>query len=484
MRRTCQLAVGVWMALAAPFAASASAESPSFIATGACREHQAFVDGDATAVAARLPKRYTPLIDPSSGRPVLFVRALDCGAASLGDRTAPVRMASFGIVISSPDGRGCASGAPVVGALYGEAPPVCNWYTLFFLANDRQVVAWLRDGTPDFPALYVPGLSFKLGAFDAAQGGEPLHVDAPSPSPSPFTIDEVARERPGALSVRGGYWVDTAEGTVKLAFSSDTLTSGDATGTVHARPGSEMAALFGADERPYLPGYSTVAAERWTDASYRKQVLGPARSGEALDSFAGSCSVQGTVHFTPPATNTEGPLVYAYDGPGTCDGTLDGRKVSGAAVKLHQAGHASAACAHARTTEPGQGVLQFATGESVRYTLDFTDVGTEVSYTLYGARSGTASGHGSFLTQRTSPDVAEQCGGDGAEDVPLDFTLTTDTPLVSAHAAGRDAPVAGTPPASGKAPWPGLRLSVRPVAARAERRTTFAFRVTDAGRRP
>src|SRR4051812_26951624 len=62
-----------------------------------------------------------------------------------------------------------------------------------------------------------------------------------------------------------------------------------------------------------------------------------------------------------------------------------------------------------------EGPAEFATGESVRYTLDFTDVGTEVSYTLYGARSGTASAHGTFLTQRTSPDVVEQCGGDGAK---------------------------------------------------------------------
>jgi hypothetical protein len=464
------MTVGLVAAMVGVHAAPAGASAPSFAATGACREHQAFVDGDGAAVAARLPKRYAPVIDPSSGRPLLFARALDCDAVSLGDHTGPVRVASFGIVIASPDGRGCASGAPVIGMVYGELPPVCNWYTLFWLANDRRVVDWLRDGTPDFPAVYVPGLRFKLGAFDPAQGGEPLHVEAPAPSPSPFTMDEIARERPGAISVRGGYWADTAEGTVKVAFSSDDLTSGDATGTVHAQPGSEMARLFGAGERSYLPGYSTVAAERWSHAAYRKQLLGPARPGETLHSFAGSCSVQGTVHFTPPATTTVRPLVYSYDATGTC-----GSKP----VKLHQAGTADGACQQAQTTEPGRGTLAFPDGTTVAYTLDFTDVASQVAFTFYGERSGTAGGQGTFLTQRSTPDAVTGCGGEGDSDVPMDLTLTTDTPLVSATSSGAASREGATAPATAPgARRPSLRLAVRPATVAAGRRTSFAFRIT------
>src|SRR5256885_7552548 len=403
-RRVIGFAAGLAASLVAGGVAPTSAPGASFIATSGCLEHQAFVGGDDAAVAARLPKRYTPVRDGSSGRPLLFVRALRCQAVTLNGRTGPATMASFGVVIDSPDGRGCASGAPVIGSVRGDVPPVCNWYTLFWLANDRRVVDWLRDGTPDFPAVYVPGLRFKLGAFDPAQGGEPLHVEAPAPSPSPFTMAEIARERPGAISVRGGYWADTAEGTVKVAFSSDDLTSGDATGTVHAQPGSEMARLFGAGERSYLPGYSTVAAERWSHAAYRKQLLGPARPGETLHSFAGSCSVQGTVHFTPPATTTVRPLVYSYDATGTC-----GSKP----VKLHQAGTADGACQQAQTTEPGRGTLAFPDGTTVAYTLDFTDVASQVAFTFYGERSGTAGGQGTFLTQRSTPDAVTGCGGEG-----------------------------------------------------------------------
>src|SRR5207244_11011283 len=113
-------------ALACGVVAPASAGAASFAATTDCQEHQAFVDGDAAAVAARLPKHYTPVLDASSGRPLLFARAIRCREVTIDDRTAPATMASFGIVIESPDGRGCASGTPV-GSVKGDMPPVCNW---------------------------------------------------------------------------------------------------------------------------------------------------------------------------------------------------------------------------------------------------------------------------------------------------------------------------------------------------------------------
>jgi hypothetical protein len=266
------LAAGVAFALAGAALAPAGAAASSLAVTTGCQEHQAFVHGDEGAVAAALPDRYTPVRDPSSGRPLVFVRALRCRGVAIDGRSAPAIMASFGIVVESPDGMGCASAAPVVGAVKGDLPPACNWYTLSWLANDGRVARWLRAGTAGFPASYVPDLAFDLGTFDVARGGAPFHFRAPAPAPSPFTIDEIARERPGELAVRGGYWVDTSQGTVKLAFSTEDLTSGDATGTVRAAPGSKLAALFGAEARPYLPGYSFIAAERWSQASYRKEV--------------------------------------------------------------------------------------------------------------------------------------------------------------------------------------------------------------------
>ena len=150
-----------------------------------------------------------------------------------------------------------------------------------------------------------------------------------------------------------------------------------------------------------------------------------------LDSFAGSCSLQGTTTFTPPATNTPQPLTTSYDASGTCSGTLDGRQVSNAAVKMHNVGQSYGSCSDAHTTAPGDGAITFADGTAVRYTFEFTSVLTEIDLTMYGERSGSAHAHASFLTPRTPPDVALKCAGEGVAEIPMDLSLTTDSQLVS-----------------------------------------------------
>jgi hypothetical protein len=214
-----------------------------------------------------------------------------------------------------------------------------------------------------------------------------------------------------------------------------------------------MAALMGVTERDYATGYAGFAAVRIGHGSYRKQLLWPARN---TDSFAGSCTLQGQVKFDPPATNTQTALHSSYDASGTCTGKLDGRSVSDAPVKMTQGGSAFASCLRAQTTAPWVGVLAFGDGTKVGYTLDFTSMGTELTGTAYGQRSGYANGRASFATQRTPPDVAARCGGDGVKEAPMDLTLTTKSPLVSDR--------------------PALRLSVRPRATRVGRRTGFTFR--------
>src|SRR5947209_13885990 len=107
--------------------AEAAATVPSFMRADGCVEHQAFFDGDAAAVRARLPRAYTPTVDPASGRPLLFARAERC-AVTIGGSSVTATMASAGIVIDSPDGRGCASGAPGAGQGEGQERPVSNWY--------------------------------------------------------------------------------------------------------------------------------------------------------------------------------------------------------------------------------------------------------------------------------------------------------------------------------------------------------------------
>ena len=457
-------------ATAALALAPAGASAASYAVGSDCQEQQAFVEGDDAAVAARLPKAYTP-IRTASGRPLVFARGLRCRDVALDGTSGPAVMASYGVVIESPDGRGCGSGSPS-GSVKGDDPPVCNWYVLAWLAGDRRTLDWLRAGTPGFPVVHVPELVFDLGTFDPARGGAPFSFRAGGPSP--YTIDAVTRDGPHELSVRGGYWADTPQGTVKLALSSDDLVAGDASGTVRTPAGTELAKLMGAEERPYAPVFSGFSTVRAAHGVYRKQILPPEGSKAG---FSGSCSTKGTVTFKPtPAKNESQALSSDYTGEGTCTGTLDGRELKDAPVTLYHSGHAEGGCQGAKTTAPWPGTLKFASGEVVRYTLDFTSTATEINGTMYGERSGVAPGRASFLTDRTPPDVAARCAGDGVTETPLDLSFATESPLVNEPG--------GPGPKKPGARRRSLRLAVSPRTVASGRRTRFAFRVTTVDGRP
>src|SRR4051794_7569739 len=271
------------------------ATAPAPVTATGCEEHEAWVPGDAAAVAARLPKRYKAYVD-ASGAPLVFARAERCDALSADGRSAPVTVADWGVVIDTPDGMGCATGA---NPDKGDVPPICNWYVLGLVSDDQRVVDWLRGATPEFPAAREDGLAYHLGAADGT-GATPFHFASRD-----FTLDDTSSFSPATLSLRGGYWFDTPQGTVKLAVSTDDLTPGNAASTVRAPAGSELAKLMGATERTTPPAYQSFGVIRIGHGVERKQLLGAALPGEDVDRFDGSCSVQGDVHFTPPATNNQ-----------------------------------------------------------------------------------------------------------------------------------------------------------------------------------
>ena len=198
----------------------------------------------------------------------------------------------------------------------------------------------------------------------------------------------------------------------------------------------------------------------------------PPVAARQLDSFAGVCAIGGTVLFEPPVTTTEASLSYSYSkAGGRCSGTLNGRKVSDAPVKVRQSGHSRGSCQRAYTTEPGQGALIFPDGTTIAYRLQFTSLVTEIDFSFEGQRSGTAHGHGTFLTPRTEPLLGLKCYGEGISSIPMDMSLTTDSPLVSE----RPAPAAGPK---------RLRLTASPRRARVGRETKFRFRTSLARRQP
>jgi len=153
----------------------------------------------------------------------------------------------------------------------------------------------------------------------------------------------------------------------------------------------------------------------------------------ATHSFEGTCAVEGTVDFSPPATALQQLLSVTYDATGTCSGKLDGRDVSNAPVTMHHAVQSDGSCVYARTVAPGDGVLTFNDGPTIAYSVEFLYVGTEGLLTFRGTTSGSAFGHGSFLTPNSSPGAGAGCvNGAGVPELLMDVTLATQSPLTSA----------------------------------------------------
>jgi hypothetical protein len=161
--------------------------------------------------------------------------------------------------------------------------------------------------------------------------------------------------------------------------------------------------------------------------------LTPAGATEGFNSFAGSCSFEATVRFSPPATNSQQRLRVTTDGTGTCSGTLNGQLVSNAPVQLNsEVRRVDGSCRYANTTKPGRGTISFADGTTVAYSFEFNWVLTDGVLRFYGERSGSARGHGSFVTQRRPlNEIGSQCAGEGVSEIPMDMSLVTESPLVS-----------------------------------------------------
>ena len=151
-----------------------------------------------------------------------------------------------------------------------------------------------------------------------------------------------------------------------------------------------------------------------------------------IHSFEGTCEIEGNVHFSPPATYQQQILTVDYAGTGTCSGTLDGHAVSDAPVDMRNHVQSDGSCVRAQTLAPGPGSLSFDNGPTIAYTFEFTYVLSDGVLTFEGRKSGTAVGHGTFLTPRTPPDISVHCyDGTGIADIPMDLTLTTQSPLSS-----------------------------------------------------
>lgn len=259
-------------------APAAAGGTPSSTLEG-CVERFANVTGDEPEVRARVPAGYELVRDTASGRPLVWVSSIRCDKVTVDDASGPATIAAFAAVIESPDGSGCLSRVPVASATRPDALPLCNLYVFFHATDAPHYAAFLRAGTPDYPVSLVRGLSFEDGPFDAAALGTRFRFRADKPTPSPFVVEFVVRDRPGDLPLTPSFWRDTDAGTAKLTFVSDNLTLGEAHGVVRPRAGSEMAAMIGGTSATPPPGFALFGAPRWRSGVLTKSIVRDTQTG-------------------------------------------------------------------------------------------------------------------------------------------------------------------------------------------------------------
>ena len=182
---------------------------------------------------------------------------------------------------------------------------------------------------------------------------------------------------------------------------------------------------------------------------------GPAAAAD--NSFSGSCKeIEGVAKFDTPLTNTASDNRYHFTGSGKCTGKLNGRDVTDAPIDAQVDGAFNGSCSSGKSTAPGPGYLKFTGGNTdaaddviIRFTMEFTSTASEVDFTLKGEKSGDATGHASFLTTRTPPDLAIKCQTDGNSELPFDATSETKSPLVSSGPATAETASGGSSNGSG-----------------------------------
>jgi hypothetical protein len=165
-------------------------------------------------------------------------------------------------------------------------------------------------------------------------------------------------------------------------------------------------------------------------------VAGPVAGASADIAFKGSCSVTGISTFDKPLTGTQQDNAYTFDngspdGGKTPDGTkctgvtLNGVSVPDGPAKVHVRGeHQQLSCAKSTGTG-GQGTITLGNGVVVPFLLDIDGTLTEVNLTIHGLKSGSGSGHASFM-KYAPPTAAVDCGPTGSGIKALGFEATND----------------------------------------------------------
>lgn len=263
------------VAVAQPAARAHAPDAPprdrSVVIEG-CNERFAGVLGQEAPVRSLVPDAYELIRYPGTDRPLLWVSSIHCDNLTVNGTSSEATIAGVAAFIESPDGRGCASGLPLIGDVDGDAAPICNAYLLWYATTNRAHAAFLRAGTPDFPISVTDDLDFRDGEFDPSVAGAPFEFRAGPRAPFRLESDFVVRDRPLETPLVVSFWNDIKAGTAKLEIFME-LEFGEASGTVRTEPGSRLAEVFGGATAEQAPGVSLFGAPHISYGVITKEVI-------------------------------------------------------------------------------------------------------------------------------------------------------------------------------------------------------------------
>jgi hypothetical protein len=199
------------------------------------------------------------------GAAILVVRIFACDSVKVpGSRPTPTLGAQFGVTLESPDGTGRAFGSDAC----------CNWYTFFWVTNNRPFAKWLKNGTGLRGVVrYVKHLAYRhqpiLGSGTAA-----IYFTASRPTPSPFELQAtvVTPDPWPGIEISPNWWAETQKGSIRIANHVPAFRGYPANGEIRTRPGTRMAALFDAERRLFGSPFSY---GRWDRSFTMKGVFRP-----------------------------------------------------------------------------------------------------------------------------------------------------------------------------------------------------------------
>lgn len=261
-----------------------------------CHEMVAFITVPEENVRERVPARFRLALAPT-GDAIVFIRTAKCEAVRIAGDAGPATVAQFAAVIQPPSGKhGCFDEALEhygLGALReASLAPYCQWYVFFWTSDSRDLIKWLRTGTPGYPARYVRDLTYDYRPALVPLGWN-FRARAGAPAPSPFAMRAIAPE--GLLEGPGegnAYWAMTRRGTVRITVRSPAVAFGEVPeGEIEAAPGSEMARMFGAETRGF-PGASLFLSGSFETATYIKEIVPPPQGRGSQRECSAKCRRQ------------------------------------------------------------------------------------------------------------------------------------------------------------------------------------------------